>query len=93
MPRTRPPLAIVRTQKGGSAQTVEPQPKELSKLLKWAVHTLEIFCWEQDFCEPFDIKLDEPEPVTWRIHMEYSNGEIQDTESTIIRFAPLKCKH
>lgn len=43
---------------------------------------LEIFCWEQDFCEPFDIELDEPEPVTWRIHVEYSNGEIQDTEST-----------
>ena len=23
-----------------------------------------------------------PEPVTWRIHVEYSNGEIQDTQST-----------
>ena len=79
---TRTPPAIVRTQKDGSVQIVEPQPKELSKLLKWTVHTLEIFCWEQDFCEPFDIELDEPEPVTWRIHAEYSNGEIQDTEST-----------
>ena len=79
---TRTPPAIVRTLKDGSVQTVEPQPKELSKLLKWTVHTLEIFCWEQDFCEPFDIELDEPEPVTWRIHVEYSNGEIQDTEST-----------
>ena len=79
---TRTPPAIVRTQEDGSVQTVAPQPKELSKLLKWAVHTLEIFCWEQDFCDPFDIELDEPEPVTWRIHVEYSNGEIQDTEST-----------
>ena len=79
---TRTPPAIVRTQEDGSVQTVAPQPKELSKLLKWTVHTLEIFCWEQDFCEPFDIELDEPEPVTWRIHVEYSNGEIQDTEST-----------
>ena len=79
---TRTPPAIVRTQGDGSVQTVAPQPKALSKLLKWTVHTLEIFCWEQDFCEPFDIELDEPEPVTWRIHVEYSNGEIQDTEST-----------
>ena len=79
---TRTPPAIVRPLKGGSVQTVEPQPKELSKLLKWTVHTLEIFCWEQDFCDPFDMELDEPEPVTWRIHVEYSNGEIQDTEST-----------
>lgn len=79
---TRTPPAIVRTQEDGSVQTVAPQPKELSKLLKWTVHTLEIFCWEQDFCDPFNIELDEPEPVTWRIHVEYSNGEIQDTEST-----------
>ena len=76
------PPSIVRTQKDGSIQTVAPQPKELSKLLKWAVHTLEVFCWEQDFCDPFDMELDEPEPVTWRIHGEYFNGEIQDTEST-----------
>ena len=79
---TRTPPSIVRTQKDGSIQTVAPQPKELSKLLKWAVHTLEIFCWEQDFCGPFDMELDEPEPVTWRIHVECSNGEVQDTEST-----------
>ena len=79
---TRTPPAIVRTQEDGSIQTAVPQPRELSKLLKWTVHTLEIFCWEQDFCEPFDIELDEPEPVTGRIHVEYSNGEIQDTEST-----------
>ena len=78
---TRTPPAIVRTQKDGSVQTAAPQPKELSKLLKWTVHTLEIFCWEQDFCDPFDMELDEQEPVAWRIHVEYSNGEIQDTES------------
>ena len=56
----RTPPAIVRTQGDGSVQTVAPQPKALSKLLKWTVHTLEIFCWEQDFCDPFDIELDEP---------------------------------
>lgn len=79
---TRTPPAIIRTQEDGSIQTVTPQPKELAKLLKWTVHTLEIFCWEQDFCNPFDLELDEPNPVTWRVHVEYSNGEIQDTEST-----------
>lgn len=78
----RTPPAIARTLEGGSIQTVTPQPKDLAKLLKWTVHTLEIFCWEQDFCDPFDIELDEPEPVTWRIHVEYSNGEVQDTKST-----------
>ena len=79
---TRTPPSIIRTQEDGSVQVVTPQPKELSKLLKWTVHTLEIFYWEQDFCSPFDLELDEPDPVTWRVHVEYSNGEIQDTEST-----------
>lgn len=79
---TRTPPAIIRTQKDGSIQTVMPQPKKLAKLLKWTVHTLEIFCWGQDFCDPFGFEMDEPKPVTWRIHVEYSNGEIQDTKST-----------
>lgn len=78
----RTPPVITCTREDGLIQTAEPQPKKLAKLLKWTVHTLEIFCWEQDFCDCFDIELDEPEPVTWRIHVEYSNGEIQDTEST-----------
>ena len=25
------------------------------------------------------LSLQQPEPATWRIHVEYSNGEIQDT--------------
>lgn len=79
---SRTPSAIARTLEDGSIQTVTPQPKELAKLLKWTVHTLEIFCWEQDFCDPVDIEMYGPEPVTWRVHVEYSNGEIQDTEST-----------
>lgn len=54
---TRMPPAIIRAQKDGSIQTVEPQPKELSELLTWTVHTLEIFCWEQDYCDPFDIEM------------------------------------
>lgn len=29
----------------------------------------------------FDIEINGPEPVTWRVYVEYSNGEIQDTES------------
>lgn len=79
---TRTPPAIIRTQEDGSVQMVKPQPQKLAKLLKWTVHTLEIFCWEQDFCDSFDMEMEEPEPVTWRVHVEYSNGEVQDTEST-----------
>ena len=79
---TRIPPAIICTQEDGSTQMVTPQPKDLAKLLKWTVHTLEIFCWEQDFCDPVDTEMDEPEPVTWRVHVEYSSGEVQDTKST-----------
>ena len=78
---TKTPPTIVRMQGDGIPQTVNPQPKALAKLLKWAVHTLEIFCWKQDFCDPFDIEFEGSEPV-WRVHVEYSNREIQDTKST-----------
>jgi hypothetical protein len=38
-----------------SVNTAEPKIVlipigEMNKLLKWAVHSLEIFCWEQDYC-------------------------------------------
>ncbi len=46
------------------------------------VSTLKIFYWEQNFSNHFDIELDESESDTWRFHVESSNGEIQDTEST-----------
>lgn len=77
---SRTPSVIVLTQQDGTSQTIEPPPKILSKLLKWTVHTLEIFWWGEDYCSPADVEL-EPEPPLWSVHVEYSNGEIQDVGS------------
>ena len=74
---SRIPSAVIRTQEDGTPQTVEPPPKILAKLLKWTVHTLEIFWWGEDYCSPVDVSLEEGTPL-WNVHVEYSNGEIQD---------------
>ena len=75
-----PPL-IVRTLQDGTHQAIEPPSKILAKLLKRTVHTLEIPWWEEDYCNPVGIGL-ENEPSLWSVHVKYSNGEIQDMEST-----------
>ncbi len=77
---SRMPPAIIRTQEDGASQTVEPPSKILAKLLKWTVHTLEIFWWGEDYYSPVDAGLEEGTPL-WSVHVEYSNGEIQDMES------------
>lgn len=77
---SRTPPTVVRSQQDGALQTVEPPPKILSKLLKWAVHTLEIFWWEEDYCDSADVDLDEEAPL-WSVHVEYVNGDVQDMES------------
>lgn len=77
---SRTPPTIVRTQKDGVSQTIEPQPKVLTKLLKWTVHTLEIFWWGEDYCDPADTEPEEGSPL-WSVHVEYSNGEVQDMGS------------
>ena len=79
---SRTPPMIIRTQQDGICETAEPPSKILSKLLKWTVHTLEIFWWEQDFCCPADIAWEDAEHLpVWYAHVEYSNGEIQDMQS------------
>lgn len=77
---SRMPPTVVRTQQDGQPQIVEPPPKILSKLLKWTVHTLETFWWGEDYCSPADVEL-EMEPPLWSVHVEYSNGEVQDMGS------------
>ena len=77
---SRTPPVVVCTQQDGISQVIEPPPKILAKLLKWTVHTLEIFWWEEDYCGPADVESEE-EPPLWSVHVEYSNGEIQDMES------------
>ena len=79
--RNRTPPAIVRIQQDGAPQTVSPPPKILAKLLKWTVHTLEIFWWGEDYCGPADVDSEDAESPLWSAHVEYSNGEIQDMES------------
>ena len=78
---SRTPPAVVRTQEDGTPQTVSPPPKILAKLLKWTVHTLEIFWWREDYCGPADVDSEDAESPLWSAHVEYSNGEIQDMES------------
>ena len=71
---------VVRIQQDGTSQTVSPPPKILNKLLKWTVHTLEIFWWSEDYCGHADVDLEE-ETSLWSVHVEYSTGEVQDVES------------
>lgn len=78
----RTPPAITRTLEDGALQTVGPPPKVLAKLLKWTVHTLEIYWWGQDFCDPANDEFRDTQPSVWNIHVEYSNGEVQDAAST-----------
>ena len=78
---SRIPPAVIRIQEDGLRQTVEPPPKILSKLLKWTVHTLEIFWWDDDYCCPADVEPADEEPPLWSAHVEYSNDEIQDVRS------------
>lgn len=77
---SRTPPTIMRMQKDGKHQTIELSPKVLAKLLRWTVHTLEIFWWREDYCGPSDADPEE-ENFLWRVHVEYTNGEIQDTGS------------
>lgn len=78
---SRVPLTIVCTQQDGTRQKIAPPPKILSKLLKWAVHTLEIYWWGEDYCAPAGIELGDTETPLWSVHVEYSNGDIQDMVS------------
>ena len=78
---SRTPPVVVCTQQDGISQVIEPPPKILAKLLKWTVHTLEIFWWEEDYCGPADVDSEDAESPLWSAHVEYSNGEIQDMES------------
>lgn len=78
---SRTPPTIVRTQQDGMQQTVKPLPKILTKLLRWIVHTLEIFWWEEDYCCSADTE-PEIEPPLWSVHVEYTNSETQEIKSS-----------
>lgn len=77
----RTPPAVVCTQQDGIQQEMAPPPKILSKLLKGTVHTLEIYWWGEDYCSPANIELEDTESPLRSVHVDYSNGEIQDMSS------------
>ena len=77
----RTPPAITRIQEDGALQTVEPPSKIPAKLLKWTAHTLEIYCWGQDYCAPTGGDFGDAQPPVWIVHVECSNGEVQDAAS------------
>lgn len=79
---SRTPPTIVRTRQDATRQTMTPPSKIMEKLLKRAVHILDIFWWEEDYSCSVDALSVEDGPFLWSVHVEYKNGEVQDTRST-----------
>ena len=76
----------------GTEQSIALEKKQMAKLLRWAIHTLEIFMWEEDYdlspdedlFEDDDLEAEEPEPDTkiyWRVLLEYANKTSQEIVS------------
>ena len=76
--------------------SVALQPAEMSKLLKWMVHSLEIFCWQEDYSpsapDEYDdlVEWEEDEdadvgeddlPICWQLDIRYRNDEVQQVSS------------
>ena len=78
---SRTPPVIIRIRQDGMQQEIKPSPKILTKLLRWIVHTLEIFWWKEDYCCSADIEA-EIEPPLWSVHVEYTNSENQEMGAT-----------
>ena len=77
----RTPPVIIRTEGSGTETKMELPPQKVAKLLKWAVHTLELYWWGEDFCWSDEEETSDESSDTWRVHVEYRNGEVQDTVS------------
>lgn len=41
--------ALISITENGQETSVHIQPEQMSRLLKWMVHYLEIFCWQEDY--------------------------------------------
>ena len=76
----------------GTEQSITLEKKQMAKLLRWTIHTLEIFMWEEDYdlspdedlIEDDDLEAEEPEPETkiyWRVLLEYANKTSQEIVS------------
>ena len=49
-------LTMINMDDGGTEQTVTLEKRQMAKLLRWTVHTLEIFMWPEDY----DLTPDDP---------------------------------
>lgn len=82
--------ALIRMQENGQELSAHIPPEQMSKLLKWMVHHLEIFCWQQDYAPDAESELDDDEweeiviapdetdaTIRWQLDVAYRNGESQ----------------
>ena len=85
-------LTMADLSEDGTEQSITLEKKQMAKLLRWAIHTLEIFMWEEDYdlspdedlFEDDDLEAEEPEPETkiyWRVLLEYANKTSQEIVS------------
>lgn len=88
--------ATISMREDDQTTSVTLQPAEMSKLLKWMVHSLEIFCWQDDYGpsasdddddwedweadEDIDAE-DDDLPVCWQLDITYRNDEVQQVSS------------
>lgn len=87
-------LTMSDFQSEGGEQSVTLEGGQLAKLLRYIVHTLEIFMWEQDYClkpdendfftdilpeeKEEDLPTEPENRPIWQVQVEYSNHTVQD---------------
>lgn len=70
----------------GTEQSITLEKKQMAKLLRWTIHTLEIFMWEEDYGLSPDGDLFgdddlEEEEFYWRVLLEYADKASQEIVS------------
>ena len=89
--------ATISMREGDQTFSVKLQPADMSKLLKWMVHSLEIFCWQEDYGasasdgfddDPGELEEDKTAhtedndlPICWQLDITYRNDETQQVSS------------
>lgn len=87
--------ATISMRENDQTASVTLQPADMNRLLKWMVHSLEIFCWPEDYDLPDSDEVDaewaddasdavegDELPVCWQLDISYRNGESQQVSST-----------
>ena len=89
--------ATISMREDDQTTSVKLQPADMNKLLKWMVHTLEIFCWQEDYVASSSDDADEDMeewaddeagdaedndlPICWQLDITYRNDENQQVSS------------